>query len=524
MDPIDMPDVFTPPPVSLVKDTANSDPTAHDTAPLPEEPVPPIPHFVGTPTAQADIQVGPYRIFLDICAGATRPLSEACMRRKKCVLSFDILLHSDMDLLDDMAYEQLLRICSSGIVAYAGASPSCGQYSRLKLRKGGPPPVRTPDFLNGVPGIAPSELLKVQESHTMLSRCLQCLILVFQAGGHAHLEQPPSAMSWLEPEVQDFLRMIGAFCINLPACAFGWNIHKAWMFATSFAPLQSMGALCDHPQDAHESIAGRFNAAGDFLSKDTACYPTSLADQFAEIIDPLLSCHTGDLPWPIPNNIFPIKAYDAFPMSSEDGGGLFSVPDWSQNNRQALDSLHQLRIKWRQMILDQRLDRQLLAYVARGPSVDPPFSDEVLQPFMKELHDFIIAHGLTPDWSVREHQPMRLHILAALSTIMADKDTTLFDSLIAGVSTGFAHDIPPSGCFPTNDRPMDTSTLLSAHMCNWASAESDPELTRSLVEEEISRGWVYKFDGDLAAAQDTFPIGVAIGLSGRGRNLSRLGV
>lgn len=166
------------------------------------------------------------------------------------------------------------------------------------------------------------------------------------------------------------------------------------------------------------------------------------------------------------------------------------------------------------MILDKRLDRQLLAYVAQGPSVDPPFSEELLQPFITELHNFILAHGLDPDWSIRDHQPMRLGILAALSIIMEDKDTTLFGALQAGVSTGFNQDIPPSQCFPVNDRPVDTSTFLSAHMCNWASVESDLDLTRSLVEEEISRGWVYKFEGDLSEAQEVFPTRVAIGKLG----------
>lgn len=58
-------------------------------------------------------------------------------------------------------------------------------------------------------------------------------------------------------------------------------------------------------------------------------------------------------------------------------------------------------------------------------------------------------------------------------------------------------------------------------MCNWASAESDLELTRSLVEEEISRGWVYKFDGDLSDAQAAFPTGVAIGKLGVATSDSR---
>ena len=34
------------------------------------------------------------------------------------------------------------------------------------------------------------------------------------------------------------------------------------------------------------------------------------------------------------------------------------------------------------------------------------------------------------------------------------------------------------------------------------------------MEEEVSRGWVTKFPGDLSDAQDTYPAGVAIGKLG----------
>ena len=97
---------------------------------------------------------------------------------------------------------------------------------------------------------------------------------------------------------------------------------------------------------------------------------------------------------------------------------------------------------------------------------------------------------------------------------MDDKDKTLFDGLQTGVSTGFNHEIPPSNCFLTNDRQPDTSAILSAHLCNWASAEADLKLTRTLVEEEVSRGWDTKFPGDLSDAQDAYPAGVAIGKLG----------
>lgn len=122
-----------------------------------------------------DFTQGEARLFLDICSGATRPLSAAILAQQGNVLSFDILLDKRMDLLNDQSYEQLLRICSSGQVAYGAASPSCAHYSRLKLHRPGPKALRTPEALDGVPGLNSMELLQVQESFMMLFRTITCL-------------------------------------------------------------------------------------------------------------------------------------------------------------------------------------------------------------------------------------------------------------------------------------------------------------------------------------------------------------
>ena len=149
--------------------------------------------------------------FLDICCGVNSPLSTD-------VMHFDILVHNSDDLLDSNCFEQLLRLCASGIVAYAGASPSCCEYSRLKLLPNGPPALRTPNHMDGIPGISGSDLLKVQESSLMLHRCIQCLHLTIASGGHGHLEQPKSAMSWDEPIVRQFISQHNCACISMAAC------------------------------------------------------------------------------------------------------------------------------------------------------------------------------------------------------------------------------------------------------------------------------------------------------------------
>ena len=213
------------------------------------------------------------------------------------------------------------------------------------------------------------------------------------------------------------------------------------------------------------------------------------------------------------NNWFQRKRQQIFQFSQEDGGGLFPTPDRSQADRSQPDVFQSLRHSWIQHIIHNRLDQALLQHIV-SDNPNPPFSDEVLQPFRHDLEQFLRAHDETPDWTVREHQPMHLNILEPISKIMGDRDTPLFPSLQAGVKTGFQRDIPLSGIFPTQTSENLVDNPLCMHMQNWQSAESDLELTQSLVNEELEKGWVLKYPGTLAEAQAEYPLGVSVGKLG----------
>ena len=346
------------------------------------------------------------RIFLDICSGTTRPLSVAALALGCDVLSFDILLDESMDLLRDDSYEQLLRLCSSGQVGYGSASPACCHYSRLKLRPGpGPKALRTPEALQGVPGLNSADLTKVQESYLMLSRCVTCLTLIFQAGGHVHLEQPPSAMSWLEDCVQQFLKLISAWCIVIAACAYGKDWYKSWMFASSFSELSTLGAVCQHPPNSHLPIRGIDPVSGEFVSRQTACYPEALANMFAKIVDPLLSHNSCDCSWKHRHALLPKKGRYAAPFSYEDGAGIGSFPDWSSPDRSDPDTFQALRGTWVHQILHKKLPKQLLAYFSQMDHPAPPFDDETIEEFRRMLvqffehHNVHLAFGLEYPWT-----------------------------------------------------------------------------------------------------------------------------
>lgn len=84
------------------------------------------------------------------------------------------------------------------VLAGLGISPSCAEYSLLKLRPGGPKAFRTSSQLEGVGGLSESEMKRLQDSASMLFRCVKAIKLVFVAGGHSQFEHPSGALSWRE--------------------------------------------------------------------------------------------------------------------------------------------------------------------------------------------------------------------------------------------------------------------------------------------------------------------------------------
>ena len=451
-------------------------------------------------------------IFLDICAGANHPLSSAILQAGGSVCTFDILIHTEDNLLNDESYEALLRLSCSRQVRYGSGSPACCEYSRLKLRPGGPKALRDLEHMDGVPGLTFEEKTRLQESAIMLVRTITCLRLIYLAGGHCHLEQPTNAMSWMEPETQAFVAQVGIFCVVMAACAYGQSWDKSWMFSSSLKDLTQMGAICNHPRGTHESVIGTRAPDGSFKSRKTSEYPKPLCQKFADIVSPLIQQGNQHLTVQESLSLIPLKDLWDAPWSSEDGGGLPSQPDWSRPDRNQPDVFQELRTNFFQRILDNRLHLDFLRHVElQNP--EAPFDDQTVETFRSFISTFLENHACVADWTVRPHQPMCLNIMSQLSFIMQDQDIDLFPSLIEGVSTGFNNDIRPSNVFGENDRPKLPETPLSVHLANWQSADVEPDTTRRLVQEELDQGWVFEFKGTLEEAKAAYPH-IAIGKLG----------
>ena len=211
------------------------------------------------------------RLFLHICSGAGYPLSKA-MLACGCACF-------PVDTLDNSFYEPLSRVCASGIISYGAGAPHCGEYSRLKLREGGPPALRTPECLQGLPNLSPAQLLKVQSSFELMVRIDICLELVYSAGGHVHLEQPTNSMAWLEKDVARFIKFCTSFsefcCLRIRS-----SLAEELAFSMFLYSMSSLGTVRNHPKNSHEVIAGQMDD-GTFRGHKTAEYPESMCSAIA---------------------------------------------------------------------------------------------------------------------------------------------------------------------------------------------------------------------------------------------------
>ena len=303
-------------------------------------------------------------------------------------------------------------------------------------------------------------------------------------------------MAWLEPFVQDFLSEAQATLSVIPACTVGVDVAKQWLFASSFAPIQQLAGNCSHTGQ-HQSVIGTRDEQGRFLSQRTAEYPSALASRYCNIVSPLFEGYlthecSSFCALRFALQCIPRKERTAPPFGAQDGGGIYSTPDWSYGPRYQSDLLSELRKEWQQWLLEKHVPARLAQHVANHCE-QPLFTEDETSWLQQSFKRFSDKHSTSQDWdfSVPPGQPYCLSALSRLSHLIADKDTSLFPALMQGVPTGFDKDIPRSHTLrPRRESDVDEGHELLICEGNWKGAEEDPALLQQLIDEELEAGFL----------------------------------
>ena len=451
------------------------------------------------------------RLFLDLFAGARAPVSSALRDLGfDCFPAVDIIVDASCNILDDAFFNLLCRIADAGLVGAALAAPVCSKHSILRLRPGGPKPLRDFAFPTGRPDLNWEDTAQLQESALLHDRSRLLLSRVSASGGLILLENPASSLTFLDPLMMSWIDSEAPFCAQVASCMVGASFSKSWMFVSNQPCILDLACSCMHAPGTHASFVGKCDGSG-FLSRRTAEYPDQLASSLASLCAPFLtslgSCSEFS-GWRalLPHN-------PAWPLHScriEDGGGTTSTACWLQPPSD--DVLHDLRHRWSRRLFDAGLCVRLAAHLQLAPQ-EPPLSDSEVEPF---LHDLFAAFQVPPAdqadlLCIAPGQPLRLRLLKFLLSKLQDPEAALCDQLESGVSLGVGSALEPSLHWPTRDAEHIIPEL---HICEgaWQSAESQPDIVHSLLEEELREEWISEY-ASLEAIQSEFPQ-VALGRLG----------
>ena len=411
----------------------------------------------------------------------------------------DIMSHSSHDILLDPVFEALLKLCWSGCI---------GLHSRLKMKPGGPPALRTPEYMDGVPNLTPTQLQKVRDSKEIHRRGRAILYAVMSRGGIGVLEQPPGSLAWLEPENHSLFKTFQGHLAWADACKYGKNWAKAWCFASNSPRIGRLAALCNH-NIQHESIAGVKNSKGEYLSTLTAEYPPLLAQQIIQSVSHRVSRISGEC------RPLPLQGTSSFraPLGPRlkmcDGAGNFSSADHSLPR--TVEPHHSIAKAWLQWAAKSGLDKRIFAHVAQGKNEPPLTSAEMLEAI--GLLFETIRQPLPSNLEPERQQPYRLQILRILRAVTDDPDMALLHFMEHGVLTGATSPIPTSHQWPpaTEQSEMEASTPLDLCDGNGKAATEHPTEVSALIQKEIDNGWVIEANMSVAEGQKNWPSGTAVG-------------
>ena len=313
------------------------------------------------------------KFFLDIFSGASMPVSTALSKFLGDRVQPIDLIHGH-DLL------HVLLLAASGLIGAALAAPYCSKHSKATLKSPGPAPVRTPEFIDGLPSSSPQQQLAVEESAAIHDRSRALLSEVDQHGGLVVLENSATSMTFDDPIMVPWIQTVAPFAAQASACQFGKDWSKTWMFVANRAEIFAVAKSCPHGFGVHQQITGVRMADGTFFSHLTAEYPQELADALATVIAPFVSKGDTVLPLDSWRTMLPRKLqWPTAPQRIEDGGGLPST------------ALHMSRPTSAPLVCRLSDTKQCLKIVAALLSgcKEPPLSQEELAPYIEDLIELL---------------------------------------------------------------------------------------------------------------------------------------
>ena len=142
-----------------------------------------------------------------------------------CLPPIDItvceMVPQPFDVVDVDRWAFFMQLVYMGAICYAHFGTPCNTYSAARKDDGGPPPLRSFDWPDGLPHLAGDLFLAVFLGNLFRDRTIEACLILSLLGFDFSIENPLGSLIWATPSFKSFMVATRAFSVDFDQCAFG---------------------------------------------------------------------------------------------------------------------------------------------------------------------------------------------------------------------------------------------------------------------------------------------------------------
>ena len=226
---------------------------------------------------------------LELFCGSAR-WSRSVGRQGFYVIAIDMRYGADHDL-SRRDLQQKIRgwVQAHWVIAVLAGFP-CTSFSRARNMPGGPPALRTTEYIAGLPGLRACDQAKVDMGNSLLRWVVAITRACLVSKTVCILENPWTSWAWKMPSLVSLLRDKRMSFTRSDFCCWGTPWRKSTGFATCNMPTHGFARacrgrkVCDNTGCPHCVLKGQ-NEQGVFWTLIAEPYPEKLCRALARGVD-----------------------------------------------------------------------------------------------------------------------------------------------------------------------------------------------------------------------------------------------
>ena len=235
------------------------------------------------------------RWFVEIFSGTARLTQSVRKRGIPCLPPIDITICEEVpvpfDILDVENWKLIMQLIYFGAIIFAHFGTPCNSYSAARKEDGGPPPLRSFAFPDGLPSLTGLNACIVFLGNLFKERTCEACLAIVNLGGDFSIENPLHSLLWATPSIQALIWNARAWEVDLDQCAFGAPSRKPTKILMSDQRMQAALQRSCPGNHKHQVLKGKvwsdqFQRVV-YRTKLAQVYPWDLCNQMAEDIKAL---------------------------------------------------------------------------------------------------------------------------------------------------------------------------------------------------------------------------------------------